>query len=153
MIGLPLAVIGVSLGVFTMWRGWTTGTWNFVARGLAIAVASLLLAIAMLTLLAVRAAHEARAVLEMLDLAIARAKRTLMAIRLGMIACAVTVLLGLAGTAIRTQLSAPPQMSPVVDVVLLAMCALGLFVWGREVRVRLAQWQALKRAFGADGDA
>ena len=151
VVGPPLSVISLGLGMFTIWRGWTTGTWNFVTRGSAIVAIAVLLAIATSSLLAVRARLEARAVSEMLDLAIARARRTLVAIRLGLVACGVAAVMGLVGTAIRIQLTGPPRMSPVVDIVLLAMLAIGLSMWRRDIRLRLEQLRALKRALGADG--
>lgn len=152
VVGVPLSVGGVGLGVFTMWRGWTTGTWNFVSRGSAIVAIAILLAIAMSELMAVRAAHTARAVSDMLDLTIERAYRTLIALRLALIACAVAAVMGLAGTAVRSHLAAPPRMSPVIDILLLAMLALALLVWKRDLRRRLEQLRAVKRAL-ADGGA
>jgi hypothetical protein len=153
VVGLPLSVGGVGLGVFTMWRGWATGAWNFVSRGSAIVAIAILLAIAMSELMAVRAGHTARAVSDMLDLAIARAYRTLIVLRLALIACAVAAVMGLAGTVVRSHLAAPPRMSPVIDVLLLAILALAVFVWKRDLRRRLEQLRAVKRALGADGSA
>ena len=145
VIGLPLSAIGVSLGVFTIWRGWTTGSWNFVTRGVAIVTIAILMGIAMLSLLGVRAGRAA-SVSEMLALSIARAQRTVIGIRLGMAACVVGAVMGLVGTAIRTRASGPPLMSPIVDLVLLALSATGLFAWGRNVRLQLAQLLAVKSA-------
>jgi len=153
VVGLPLSVGGVGLGVFTIWRGWTTGAWNFVSRGSAIVAIAILLAIAMSALMAVRAGHPARAVSEMLDLAIARAYRTLIAVRLALIACAAAAVMGLAGTIIRSQLAAPPRMSPLIDILLLAILALALFAWKRDIRRRLEQLRAVKHALGPDGGA
>jgi uncharacterized membrane protein len=151
VIGLPLIAIGFCLGVFTIWRGWTTGSWNFVTRGAAIVTIAILMAIAMLPLLGVRGGRAPAAVSEMLDLSIARAQRTLIGIRLGMAACIVAAVMGLVGTVIRSRLSAPPLMSPIVDLVLLALCALAFFAWGRNVRLHLGQLRAVKRALGSDG--
>jgi hypothetical protein len=153
LIGLPLTALGVGLGVFTIWRGWTTGTWNFVTRGSAIVAISILLAVAMWSLLTVRGGHEARALSAMLELLIARARRTLIVIRLGMAACAIAAVMGLVGTFLRTHASEPPRMSPVIDIVLLAICALGLFVCGRDIRLRLERLRALQRTLDADGRA
>ena len=153
VIGLPLSVGGVGLGVFTIWRGWKFGVWNFVTRGITIAAISILLAIAASSLMAVRGSQNARAVSEMLELAIARARRTLIAMRLGIIGCIGAAVMGVIGTTIRSRLSGPPQMSPVVDVVLLGMFAIGLFVYARDVRLRLERLHALKRALGEDGQA
>ena len=151
--GVPLSAAGVCLGVFTIWRGWTTATWNFVTRGSAIVAISILVAIVMSSLLSVRTSDAARAVSEMIDLAIARAHRTLIAIRLGLAACCIAAVMGLVGAAIRSYRAAPPRMSPVVDVAVLVMFAAGLFVYGRQVRITLEKLHALKRALGADGEA
>jgi len=145
-IGLPLAAIGFALGLFTIWRGWTTGTWNFVTRGAAIATIAILAAIAMRSLLGVRNSRAEAAVSEMLALSIARAQRTLLGIRLGIAACGVAALMGLVGTVVRRHLSGPPLMSPIVDLVLLALCAFGLFAWSRNIRLHLGRLQEVKRA-------
>jgi hypothetical protein len=150
-IGLPLSAIGFCLGVFTIWRGWTTESWHFVSRGAAIATMAILAAVAVLALLSVRGGRTAAAVSEMLDLSIARAQRTLIGIRLGMAACLVAAVMGLVGTAIRSRLSGPPLMSPIVDLVLLALCALGLFAWGRNVQLHLGKLRAVQRALGNEG--
>jgi len=59
--------------------------------------------------------------------------------------------MGLLGTTIRSRASGPPLMSPVIDLILLALCALGLFAWGRNVRLRLEQLREVKHALGSDG--
>lgn len=152
-IGLPLCAAGLVLGGWTIWRGWSTETWHFVTRGLAITVMSILMAGAMSLLLTVRNSDAATSVSAMLGLAIARARRTRRITRLGVVACAVAVVMGLLGTAIRASLAAPPQMSPVVDVGALMILALGLVVYGRHVRSTLDKLQALKAALDVDGDA
>ena len=80
MVGLPLSAIGVSLGVLTIWRGWTAGSVHFVTRGLAIVTIAGLMGLAMLSLLRVRAGR-AVAVSDMLELSIARAQRVVIGIR------------------------------------------------------------------------
>jgi hypothetical protein len=139
------------LGALTIWTGLTTGTWNFVTRGLAIGVISAIVAIAVSLLLPVRASEAARALSEMIELAIARTQRTLAMIRLGFYACAVAVVFGLIGTAIRAYLASPPRMSPVVDLAVLGVFALGLFLCSRRVRVNLEKLRYLKRALAVDG--
>ena len=145
VVGLPLSALGISLGLLTIWRGWTTGSWHFVTRGVAIVTIASLIGVAMLSLLRVRAGR-AVAVSEMLELSIARAQRAVIGIRLGIAACMVGAVMGLVGTAIRTRVSGPPLMSPIVDLVLLALSAAGLFAWGRNVRLQLRRLQAVKRA-------
>lgn len=62
-------------------------------------------------------------------------------------ACAVAAVLGLAGTAIRTYLNRPPSVSPIIDVAVLAILALGLFLYARHTKVDLAKYRYLKKAF------
>ncbi len=107
---------------------------------------SIILLVASSLLLSVRASHNASALAEMIDLAIARAERTLMTIRLGFYACIVAAFFGLAGTVIRTYLARPPQMSPLVDLTALAIFALGLFLYGRHTRANLKKFIYLKHA-------
>ena len=152
VVGLPLSAAGVLLGVLTVWRGWSTGPWNFIPRGIAIAAMSVLLATAASVLLQVRASDAARAVSDMIDLAIARAQRTLLTIRLGFCACIVAAVFGLVGTAIRMYLTGPPRLSPVVDMAVLAIVTLGLFLLTRHTRTSLAKLSALKHALGVDGE-
>lgn len=150
--GLLLSAGGVILSVITIWMGWTTGTWNFVTRGIAIGVISGLLTMAVSVLLPVRGSDAARAVSDLLDLAIARAQRTLVTIRLGFYACIVAAVFGLVGAAIRTHLTRPPRLLPVVDVTVVAIVTLGLFLWARHTRTSLAKLRALKHALGVDAE-
>ena len=146
VLGSVLAAGGFIIGAATMWRGWTTDTWNFVTRGIAIVFVSALLSIAVSLLLPVRASADVKALTEMIDLAVARAERTLKTIRLGFYACAVLAVFGLAGTAVRTYLSRPPTVSLTIDLAVLAIFALGLFVYARHTRVDLAKYRYLKKA-------
>lgn len=152
-LGLPLSFAGFLLGVYTIWIGWTKGAWNFETRGVALLAISAILSLAMSSLLRVRAGGDARALSEMLDLAIARAHRTFLAMQLGLYACAVAAALGLVGAAMRTHLSGPPALSPLVDLAVLAIFAFGLFLCGRRARSDLAKFRYLKRALALEGDA
>jgi hypothetical protein len=149
-LGVPLAAAAFILGVWTIWSGWATGTWNFVTRGVTLVAISALLSMAVSSLLRVRASAGARALPEMIDLSIARAERTLKTIQLGFYACAVAAVLGLLGTAIRTHLSRPPALPPAVDLAVLATFALGLFLYGRRARVTLAKFRYLKLALAPE---
>jgi hypothetical protein len=150
--GLLLSAGGVILSLITISMGWTTGTWNFVTRGIAIGAISGLLTMAVSVLLPVRGSDAARAVSDLLDLAIARAQRTLVTIRLGFYACIVAAVFGLVGAAIRTHLTRPPRLLPVVDVTVVATVTLGLFLWARHTRTSLAKLRALKHALGVDAE-
>jgi hypothetical protein len=151
--GLPLSATGLLVGMLTIRSGWTTGMWNFVTRGIAIGAISVIVATAVSLLLPVRASDAAGTLSEMIDLAIARGRRTLLTIRLGSYGCAVAGVFGLVGTGIRTYLTRPPRMSPVVDLAVLAICALGLFLYGRSIKVNLEKFRYLKHALALDGDA
>jgi hypothetical protein len=145
-VGILLAAGGFIIGTLTIWKGLTTDTWNLVTRGIAILVISALVSMAMSLLLPVRASADVKALAEMINLAIARADRTLETIRLGFYACAIAAVLGLAGTAIRIYRSRPPSVSPVIDLAVLTIFALGLFLYARRTRVDLAKYRYLKKA-------
>lgn len=145
-IGIPLSIAGLALATWTIWVAWTAGALNFYVRGIAIAVISLLLGRAVSLLLPVRAGDAARSLMAMLDLAIGRAQRTGTVIRLGLYSCLAAAALGLVGTAIRMQSGHPPQMSPIVDLVILAGVASGLFFYGRYNSISLEKLRALQRA-------
>jgi hypothetical protein len=148
--GLLLGFGGTLLGVFTLWSGWTSETWNFVTRGAALVAGSSMLVIAALELLPVRANDQASPLPSMIDLTIARSERLLATIRLGMLVCAIAAALGLAGTAIRTYFSRPPAVSPILDLTALALIALGLFLYSRRINVQLAKFRYLKHTLAVD---
>jgi hypothetical protein len=152
VIGLPLGVAGVLLGVVTICLGFL-GPWNFVTRGIGIVAMSTILTLALWSLQPVRSIATTSALSEMIDLAIDRAQRTLSLIRAGLYSCLIAAVFGLVGTAIRTHLGNPPKMSPVIDLVIVALLALVLWLYGRQIRVERAKYQALKRALAVDGDA
>jgi MFS family permease len=148
--GLILSVAGFLLGGFTIWQGWATGTWNFITRGIAVVAISGILSVAWWRLLPVRASEYAKALSEMIDLIIARAERMLIVIRLGFVACVVAAVFGLIGTAIRTHISRPPAISPIADLAVLGILALGLFFYGRHARIELKKMKHLKQVLAAD---
>jgi hypothetical protein len=152
VIGLPLGAAGVLLGATTIWSGWHSGTWNFVTRGIAIIAMSAILTLAVSSLLSVRSGG-AGGLSEMIDLAVGRAQRTLVLIRAGLYACAIAAVFGLVGTAIRTHLAAPPRMSPIVDLAVLALVALALFLYGRQVKVELWKYRTLRGALEVKAEA
>lgn len=149
-IGLPLCAGGFFVGMATMWSGWENATWNFITRGFAIATISAITARTLSLLLPLRANADARALPEMLRLAIERAEGTLTIIRLSFWACGIAAVLGLVGTALRTHQTSPPAMSPLIDMVVLAITALGLFLYRRNTKVTLAKFQYLQKTIAAD---
>jgi hypothetical protein len=150
VVGLSLSVAGFLLGVFTIWLGWTSGAWNFLTRGIALMAIALIVAVAASVLRPARASDGARALSEMIDLAITRAERILQTIRLGFYACAVAAVLGIVGAAIRTYLGKPPALSPIIDLAALAICALGLHLWSRHAKTTLAKFRYLKHALAVE---
>jgi hypothetical protein len=152
VIGLPLGVAGVLLGVVTIFLGFL-GPWNFVTRGIAMVAMSTILSLALWSLQPVRSIATTSALSQMIDLAIDRAQRTRSVIRAGFYSCLIAAVFGLIGTAIRTHLGNPPKMSPVIDLVIVALIALVLWLYGRQLRVELAKYAALKRALAVDGAA
>ena len=151
--GLALGALGTMLGATTIWSGWHSGAWNFVTRGVAVIAVSVTLTFAVSSLLSVRYGSTTRPLSEMIDFAIVRAQRTHAVVRAGLHACVIAAVFGLAGTAIRTHLAAPPRMSPIVDLVVLVLIALLLFLFGRQIQTELGRYRMLKHALAVDGDA
>ena len=149
-IGLPLCGGGFFVGIATMWSGWANTTWNFITRGFAIVMISAITARTLSLLLPVRASAEARALPEMLRLAIRRAERTLTIVGLSFWACGIAAVFGLAGTALRTHQSRPPALSPLIDMAVVAITAIGLFLYRRNTKVTLAKFQYLQKAIASD---
>jgi hypothetical protein len=150
VLGLPFGAAGVLLGVATICIGWFSGAWNFVTRGVAIVAMSAVLTFALWSLLSVRSGGITSALSEMIDLAIDRAQRTFSVVRAGLYACVIAAAFGVVGTAIRTHFGRPPRVSPIVDLVILALIALVLFLYGREIQVELGKYRTLKQALAVD---
>ena len=148
--GFLLGGAGILLGVFTIWSGWGTGTWNFVIRGVAIMATSAIILIGAVRLLPVRADEVASTLSDMIDFSILRAQRTLLMIRLGYVTCAIASVFGLAGTAIRTHFTGPPKLSPIVDLAIVLVFALGLHVYGRCIKADFRKMYALRHALAMD---
>jgi hypothetical protein len=153
VIGLPLCGAGLLLGVATICIGCFSGAWNFVTRGVAIIAMAAILAFALWSLLPVRSPGATSALSEMIDLAIDRAQRTLSLIRAGLYSCVMAAVIGLVGTAIRTQLGRAPKMSPIVDLLIVALTVLVLLLCRRQIRVELEKYRTLKQALAVDAEA
>ena len=153
VIGLPLGAVGVLLGVATICSVWFSGAWNFATRGIAIVAVSAMLTFSLSSLLSVRFRGATSTLGEMIELAINRAQRTLSLVRAGLYACVIAAVFGLIGTAIRTHLGRPPKMSPIIDLLILALIASVLFLYVRQIRVELEKYIALKRALAVEGEA
>lgn len=153
VIGLPLCGAALLLGVATICIGCFTGAWNFVTRGIAIVAMSAILGYAVWSLQPLRAPDTTKAISELINIAIDRAQRILSLIRASLYACVIAAVFGLIGTAIRTHLGRPPKMSPIVDLTILALIALALFLYRRQIRFEQEKYRTLKRALAVDGDA
>jgi hypothetical protein len=146
VIGVPLATCAIVLGALTIWWGWATAAWNFVIRGTAIGIVATLLLKALLSFASIRTDADARALAEMLDLAIKRARTTVAVIRVGLFMCASATVLGIVGAVIRTRAGNPPALSPVVDVAVLMLVTVIVLVYRQRARVTLAKLRHLKQA-------
>ena len=147
-LAVAFGCAALMLGAATVWLGWTGGAWHFVSRGVALVALAAILWLAAKTLWSIRSGDHVRALPEMIALSVARAKRWLMVVRLGLSACVLVAVFGLAGTVIRTRQSGPPALSPVVDLLILAGCAVGLWLYGRHLVGVLARFEYLERALG-----
>jgi hypothetical protein len=150
VLGVPLAACGMVLGALTVWWGWTTATWNFVTRGVAIGIVATLALVTSLSLVSVRASDDAQALAEMIALAIRRASRTLTAIRVGLLACAIAATFGVIGAVIRTRGGKPPALSPIVDIAILVLVTVILLAYRQRTNVTLAKMRCLEQAIARD---
>lgn len=149
-LGAPLSVAGIALGAATIWRGWTTGTWNFVTRGIAITVISALLISALAPLLPYRAHTGMRSLSDMLDIAIARIRRILFLIRGALAACVIAAAFGIAGAEIRTHAGSPPRLSPMIDLIIVALIVSILWLYKRTLSAEGRKFEFLRRTLGAN---
>jgi hypothetical protein len=145
-IGLPLCAAGILLGVTSIGVGGISGQWNFVTRGIAWVAMSAIIAYALASLLDVRSESSASELSAMIDLAIDRAQKTLRLIAAGFYACVIAAIFGLAGAALRTHFDRPPRLSPVIALAILALIALVLFLYRRQVWVKLGKYRVLRQA-------
>ncbi|MGH9688535.1 MAG: hypothetical protein ACRD5K_15740 [Candidatus Acidiferrales bacterium] len=150
VFGIPLAGAGLVLGAFTIWRGWTMSTWNFVTRGIAIILISALLIRALASFLPYRAHADIRTLSEMLDIASARIRRTLFVIRTAIAACAIASVFGVIGAVIRTRAGSPPRLSPIIDLIIVALIVFSLWLYGRRLSAERGKFDYLRRSLGAN---
>ncbi len=136
LIGLILGVAGLGLGVWTAWAGVSGHAWNFITRGISIAV------VAVIVLLAARALggspSAGGSLREMLGRSGQRAERQARAAGLGIIAAAVLAVGGIIGYAIRVRFGRPPAMSPLEPLLALALLAVVL-LWIRASQARASR--------------
>lgn len=145
-------LLGLSLGAWTMWIGWSSGTWHFVSRGATLIAAAVLTLLATLVLRG-RTDREARSVRESLQLSITRTERLARAAGLALATVAVIGVGGLVGSVIRARHGHAASVSPVEDLLALAVLALALlwFRWGQSRT--LAAARHVSHVFDAEDDA
>ena len=149
-LGIPLCGAGVILGVCTLWRGWTSETWNFVTRGVAIVVVSALLIRALIALLPFRAHMDIQSLAEMFEIAVARIRRTLFLVRMAIVCCVVAGVFGIVGTAIRIRAGSAPRLSPIVDLIIIALIISLLWLYGRTLSAEDRKFEYLRRTVGGN---
>lgn len=149
-LGVPMAVGGIVLGAVTVWWGWTGAVWNFVTRGIAVVVIAGLAMTALLSIVSIRG-NDARALAEMVDLAIRRASASLAVIRIGLLSCAIAAVLGVIGAVIRTRAGSPPALSPAVDVAVLGLVTVILLAYRQRANATLAKMRYLEHAIASNG--
>jgi hypothetical protein len=143
---------GLLLGIGTVWLGWKSSAWHFVIRGLGVTAVAAIIAGSAWMLLSVRSSERASTLSEMLELAILRSVRMALLMRMGVWACGIAAVAGLVGTVVRTHLSGPPRMSPILDLVLIGLITTVLYLCGRQCDATLASYTRLKYSiFGNPG--
>jgi MFS family permease len=141
--------VGLVLGAWTVWIGWSHGTWHFVMRGATLIAAALLTLVATIVL---RGPPDAQSVREGLQLSITRTERLARAADLLVAAVAAIGLGGLVGYVIRARQGRPAFVSPVEDLLALAVLALAFF-WFRWGQMRtLEATKHVSRIFDPTND-
>jgi RNA polymerase sigma-70 factor, ECF subfamily len=150
VLGFPLCCAGIALGVFTIWLGWTTGTWNFVTRGIAIGLVFALLVRALASLLPLRRNRDAQSLSGMLEMAHARTRQTVFLVRTAIVGCVIAAVFGIAGTAIRIRAGSPPHLSPIIDLIIIALVISFLWLYGHSVSVTSRKFEYLRNTLGTN---
>lgn len=146
--GCAIGLLGLGLAGWALWIGSSAHAWNFLTRGLTLATVSLLAIMATLALRA-RGGMETRSLHEMLKVSIARTERLVSAADLAFCAVVILALGGMAGYALRTRLARAPAVSPVEDLLALALVGLAL-VWYRLSQAHtLRKYRHLSQVFGS----
>jgi hypothetical protein len=137
--------LGIPLGVFTVWQGWSLGAVNFGIRGLAVLIVAAMLWMAVGILWRVRGS-DARSLSDFAELGFERAKRSRRIVVLALAGCAVAAALGVIGTAVRTAADHPPSLSPFIDLAVLAMMAVIVEALRRRFRSEETRFDYLRTA-------
>lgn len=147
--GAAVSLLGFVLAAWTFSIGLMTHAWNFVTRGLTLAAVSLLAVLAALALRE-RSGVQTRSLREMLQASITRTERLIRAADLGCYAVVVLALGGMVGYALRVRFGHPPAMSPVEDLLVLAIPAFALLWYRRSQANALRKYRHLNQALGLE---
>ncbi|HEX4051954.1 MAG TPA: hypothetical protein VHY19_13860 [Steroidobacteraceae bacterium] len=147
--GALVSLLGFALAAWTFYVGSKLHAWNFLTRGLTLAIVSLLIVIATLVLRE-RNAVETRSLRDMLQVSIARTERLLRAADLGCYAAVVLALGGMVGYVLRVRFSRPPAISPIEDLLSLTLLALALLWYRRSQAHSLSNFRRLGQAFDSE---
>jgi hypothetical protein len=142
----------LGLGLWALWIGWSSHTWNFLTRG-ATLLGVTVLAVAAASTLRVRGEVDTRSLHEMLQSSITRTERLVRAADLGCVSLAIIAVGGLAGYAIRTRLGRAPLMSPIEDLLALAVVVIGVLAYRWSQARALVKYRHLIQMFSSENDA
>lgn len=134
-----------ALGAFTMWQGSRLGALNFEIRGVAVLIVAVILWVMVGMLWPVRDG-DARSLSEFAELGLTRARRSRRSIVMALAACAVAAVLGVIGTIVRTSGDHPPGLSPLIDLMILALLAVIVESLRRRFRDEEARFDYLRDA-------
>src|ERR1700736_2094169 len=127
IVGAAVSLLGLGLAAWALWIGWSSQAWNFLTRGVTLATVSVLAVMATLALRA-RNGMETQSLREMLGVSVARTERLIRAADLTCYAVVILALGGTVGYVLRIRFARPPAMSPIEDLLALALAGLAL-VW------------------------
>ena len=146
--GLLAVPLGTALASWTLWIGWSGEAWNMITRGITLAAVSLLVLVAVMALWS-GSGGETSSLRRMLIALIARTQRLVLAADLGCIALVLLAGGGAIGWALRTRVGHPPALSPLIDLLVLALAAI-ILLWFRWSQAgALVRYRALQQAFGS----
>jgi len=147
--GAALGVVGFGLAAWAIWVGASSQAWNFLTRGVTLAIVSVL---AVMTSLGLRQREESTtgSLREMLQAYVARSERLIRAADLGSYSLVILAIGGMLGYGLRVRLGRPPAVSPIQNLLLLALVGSAL-VWYRRTQARvLRKYRHLSEVFGSE---
>lgn len=146
MAAAALSLLGFGLAARALWVGWTNEIWNFITRGVTLAVVS---SLAIMAILALRTRNgiETRSLRDMLQASITGTERLIRAADLACYSLVILAVGGMVGYALRIRVGRPPSISLVEDLLVLSLAGLAL-VWFRSSQARaLRKYQHVRQVF------